>query len=411
MPLVFTMILISIPAVIFVAAGIALLTRRNEGAYERRWTIFLLVVAILMSIPLAIFAESVRTGTYGIILALGIPALIAVLSLILLKASVIYAQWKEERVLYSLLLIALGLLLVRMGIGDYGLLTILLVPTGILTLTWFVLRNMGWKALPFIAVVLLTLLLLEAIGLLDQHIVYTTSWLRSAYRVLSAVVIILTPFISVMMIGRGLELRHENPQHARVNLILGGLLSMALLATMFRHGLMVNATGHAAEDHMPFPAVGLAVVAGILLAFGLERRHFKLGVAFALFMALMMTLSYTAAWLIDPMQITNNRAERVELALQQYKVEQGGYPTNLSQLYPSQVLLLPRPLTGRGQIWCYQGGENYYRLGYAYFQRYYRWTSFHPFSEIRIHNSAGRPPDGPWMCDQELELIQSTSGL
>jgi len=38
----------------------------------------------------------------------------------------------------------------------------------------------------------------------------------------------------------------------------------------------------------------------------------------------------------------------------------------------------------RGQVWRYQGGSDYYRLGYVFIQRYYEPTLFKPFVEIRV---------------------------
>jgi hypothetical protein len=65
----------------------------------------------------------------------------------------------------------------------------------------------------------------------------------------------------------------------------------------------------------------------------------------------------------------------------------------------------------RGQVWCYQGGSDYYRLGYVFIQRYYEPTLFRPFVEIRVYSSAGQPPDSGWMCDDELLRGEATRGL
>jgi hypothetical protein len=145
---------------------------------------------------------------------------------------------------------------------------------------------------------------------------------------------------------------------------------------------MVNASGHASEDHMPAGIVGLAVVAGILLAFGLRQR--RPGLAYMLLMPVVITLAYVSAWLVDPLAVTTNRVKRIDHAVGRYYQEQGGYPSSLAQLTSDQMLYMLPPLTGRGQVWCYQGGVDYYQLGYAYYQRYYKWGSFQPFSEIRI---------------------------
>ena len=89
-----------------------------------------------------------------------------------------------------------------------------------------------------------------------------------------------------------------------------------------------------------------------------------------------------------------------------FQQDTGGYPEDLSELSPRYLPIIFGPLTGRGQVWCYQAGENYYRLGYAFYQRYYYQSPLDPFSEVKIYRQVGQPPPGPWMCDQELELIK-----
>lgn len=406
------MILISIPAVLLSIAGIAWLTLRNGEDRHRGWMLFLLGAAIVMTLPLAIFAARVRTGDIELILVLEIPALISALTLILLKNRELYQYWQSERVLFSTLLVALVLLLGLMAVGDPYLPLVLLVPALMLAIGWGILRKLGWSMLASLSVVLIVILLLEAAGAFDQHLIYTTSWFRLATRFGGMFILIAAFLISVLLIGNGLKAHNSgDKQRAYRQFILAGLLCLGLALSTFRHGLMVNATGHASEDHMPAGIVGLAVVAGILLAFGLRRRKLGPGLAYMLLMPVILTLAYVSAWLVDPLAITTNRAERIDRAVARYYQEQGSYPSSLTQLTPDQMPYMLPPLTGRGQVWCYQGGVDYYRFGYAYYQRYYEWGSFQPFSEIRIYSAVGQPPEGPWMCDTELEFIQSTGGL
>jgi hypothetical protein len=410
MPLIFIMILISLPAMVLVAAGLAMTTGVNEHDFDRRWTTFLLIAAILMSLPLAIFGDRVRTGTYGLVLILEFPALIAVLSMLLINVRKIFQSWTSDRLLYTMMLAALALLFGRMAISSFTSAIILMMGAIVLSLVWLAIRAMRGKVLTILGACLLTLVFLEAIGVLDQHFIYVSPLLRSAYKAAGIMAVVFTPLFSIALIARGLESGAES-QKARRDCILGISLSIAFIASLFRHGLIVNATGHASEDHMPFVAVGMAVIAGIFLAFNLNHNAFKFGMGYALIMAVLITLSYAAAWIVDPVRVTMNRAENIQQALEHYKHEQGIYPSNLNQLSPSYLIHIRRPFTGRGQIWCYQGGEAFYRLGYAYYQRYYYGSPLDPLLEIRIVDTAGDSPDGPWMCDQELELIRATRGL
>ncbi|MFA9407110.1 MAG: hypothetical protein ACERKX_14955, partial [Anaerolineales bacterium] len=380
MPLNLIMILISIPAALLSLVGFAWLTKRNKEERNRGWTLFLLGAAIMMTLPLAIFAARVRIGGIELILVLEIPALVSVLTLILLEIRKIYQCWQSERVLYSTLLTALVLLFGFMAAGDTSLPLILLVPALILAVAWWALQKLGWSMLASLGAVLVVILLLEATGAFDQHMVYTTPWLRLTVRFGGIFILIAALLISVLLIDRGLKAHNSGDmRHTYRNFIISGLICLGLALSTFRHGLMVNASGHASEDHMPAGIVGLAVVVGILLAFGLRQRRLGPGLAYMLLMPVVITLAYVSAWLVDPLTVTTNRVNRIDQAVERYHQEQGSYPSSLAQLMPDQLLFKLPPLTGRGQVWCYQGGVDYYRLGYAYYQRYYELGSLPSF--------------------------------
>ncbi len=162
---------------------------------------------------------------------------------------------------------------------------------------------------------------------------------------------------------------------------------------------------------MPFGVAGLGAVVGILMALGLQGRRSRLGLAYALLVPAVISLAYPAGWLVNPQAVTTARAERIDQAIGRFHQDTGAYPASLEELTPGYLSFVGAPLTGHGQVWCYQGGPDYYRLGYAFYQRYYGSTFPEPFYEIRVHNMAGQPPPGPWMCDAELEFIRTTAGL
>jgi hypothetical protein len=150
---------------------------------------------------------------------------------------------------------------------------------------------------------------------------------------------------------------------------------------------------------------------GLLLTFGFKQRHTRAGPAFSLLVPLLIAVSYSAGWFFDPLAITAKRAEQINQAVLAHHQELNTYPENLSELSPGYIPLILRPLTGRGQVWCYRSGEGYYQLGYVIYQRYYGPTFPEPHSEIQIVDFAGHPPEGNWMCDDELELMKDTGGL
>jgi len=188
------------------------------------------------------------------------------------------------------------------------------------------------------------------------------------------------------------------------------LLLAGLFATILRYGVLVNATSHAFEDRLPFFGIASAVIAGLLLALTGERRSHLVGIAFTILVPALILFAYMLGWLVDAHAITARRSTRIAGAIQQYHQENGAYPQSLDDLTPQYLPFLVGPLNGRGTRWCYQGGADFYRLGYIFYQRYYDAT-FHPFSEIKVLGASGEAPDGAWMCDDELERMKLTGGF
>jgi len=172
--------------------------------------------------------------------------------------------------------------------------------------------------------------------------------------------------------------------------------------------MLVEATGRAAEDHLPFGILVLILVAGMLLAGAVERRGRLAGFIYMLVVPALVITGYVSGSLFDPLAITENRASRIAGAIEDYKAKNGSYPHNLDSL---QMPILLGPLNGRGREWCYEAGADYYRLGYVFFQRYYETTYPFPYYEIKVPYSAGETPPGPWMCDDALSRYKESPGL
>jgi len=120
-------------------------------------------------------------------------------------------------------------------------------------------------------------------------------------------------------------------------------------------------------------------------------------------------------WLFEPQTITTARAMDLHKAIEDYHQDTGQYPPDLNALFPDYQLFLLGPLTGRGQVWCYQSGADYYRLGYVLFERYHPYNDdtpfYEPYYEIKVPAATGQPPGPAWMCDTELERYKVHGGL
>jgi hypothetical protein len=148
-----------------------------------------------------------------------------------------------------------------------------------------------------------------------------------------------------------------------------------------------------------FPIVA-AVLSGILLFALLSEKMKAAGLIYAVLVPALLIAVSTSAQLVDLHMLTKERAERVVQAIERYHARTGRYPQNLDQLRPWYAPLLPGPVIIFGQDWCYDGGENYYRLGYIDRQH---WSD--PRLIGRIHKTAGVLPDLGPICAQEAAAL------
>lgn len=144
----------------------------------------------------------------------------------------------------------------------------------------------------------------------------------------------------------------------------------------------------------------VAIFSGVILSISLPGWA-KLGGLFysLLIIALMIAVSARAGR-VNFRQLTEERAERVSRAIESYYSREGRYPQDLRQLIPGYALSLPGPVIIFGQGWCYDGGGNYYRLGYV--DRLH-WSD--PRLIGRIYTAKGEMPDLHPMCEQEVAAL------
>jgi MFS family permease len=150
-----------------------------------------------------------------------------------------------------------------------------------------------------------------------------------------------------------------------------------------------------------FPIV-VAVLSGVLLFAVLTGRLKAAGLGYAVLVPVALMVVSTSAQLVDLHMLTKARAEQVAQAIERYHARVGRYPQNLGQLHPGFVPPLPGPVIIFGQDWCYDGGENYYRLGYLDRQH---WSD--PRLIGRIHKTAGVLPDLGPICAQQAAALKA----
>lgn len=105
---------------------------------------------------------------------------------------------------------------------------------------------------------------------------------------------------------------------------------------------------------------------------------------------------------VDFRQVTAARAAQVQRAIEAYWAQAGRFPRELGQLTPGYALTLPGPLIIYGQEWCYQGGDDFYRLGYLDREH---WSS--PILFGRVLASQGQAPRKADVCQAALEAYRA----
>jgi hypothetical protein len=148
------------------------------------------------------------------------------------------------------------------------------------------------------------------------------------------------------------------------------------------------------------PASMTAVAAGLFFGFVIKGWRVFSGAGFAVLVPILLLFAFNRGWQVSYHELTENRAGRIESALERYYTAHGKYPTELSTLTPRYLLSVPKPLILENVGWCYRAGEDHYRLG-----TYYREFFGFPVS-FRLYAQAGSPPD-EWACEELLYYVEA----
>jgi hypothetical protein len=412
----FSMLLAAIPSIVIFAAGQWYITRKGYPDRARSWVLIWLVCAILLAIPFALFSGTFFSTAPGLVLFLVVPALIGLQAMLLIHWREIYSLWREQVILVSILVITLALVLASTAFGDPWLTALLILPAMAISIVWGVGTRLDMGSMAVIGVLVALTLIIDSLGILGNHFVYALPWLRLAYTLVSGMGSLLGVIVAALCLKRYLDQSpdREGQEHV-LYLVLAVVLVLCVGAVTLRHGVLVRATSRAAEDHLPFAVIAAGVAAGLLMALTASGVLRRWGIAIMILIPLVIVLTYTIGLQFDPQAITAARANQLGRAIEDYFWETGEYPSSLGDLTPSHLLFVSGPLTGRGQVWCYESGPDYYRLGYVFFQRYYAYPDdtpfWEPYYEIKVPYSAGLPPEGEWICDEELQRYKQHGGL
>jgi hypothetical protein len=147
--------------------------------------------------------------------------------------------------------------------------------------------------------------------------------------------------------------------------------------------------------------VAVGFVSGLMLSVGLPGKTKFIPVAYALIIPGMLILVSTLAQQVDFRQLTEQRAERLVLAIDSYYRHNQRYPEQLQDLTPRYVLSLREPVIIYGQDWCYHSGDDFYQLGYVSREH---WSS--PNLEGVVYTSQGNPVGEFVLCEEQIANLK-----
>jgi hypothetical protein len=200
--------------------------------------------------------------------------------------------------------------------------------------------------------------------------------------------------------GAGIEFSNQRiGRIAMTSVILSGILFLVTFYKLFYQAVW-DSTTDSVNGVLLFGPFSAALISGAFISGRLSGRRKLYGFLYAVCLAAMILSVYNHAKKTNYYELTEAHADRIARSLYAYHSLTAQYPKNLRQLVPWTMLWLPKPVIMHGQDWCYQSGENYYRLGYV---SRGPWSS--PYLSVRYVASAGALPHHPDLCKAETEAI------
>jgi len=209
-------------------------------------------------------------------------------------------------------------------------------------------------------------------------------------------------FLAVILAAKLVEAWLSSPRRPPLlRLISGGTLAALLFTSLYAMIRSEAIRFSLFEDPVIvtiflWSAACMALVAAVSLAWKIKGKRMwafaTLIVTFAILLSPAMLVPQTL-----PYRLTERGAERLNRAILDYHADQGAYSASIAELVPRYLLLVPEPITYYLRVWCYDGGVDYYRLGYYDSENY----CYNDYASVFVkeYASAGNPPEQPIPCE------------
>ena len=393
-----------VPAVLITLGGLLVLGRQageseDDEKAQRSFTLYLLAVAGFLLLALAVAALTLLMGNvrpFWQVASVLLSSVIGVLALLLLRARRFAAMGRAAKVLALLILLGVAGMVVAGLLGLLGVTTFGLVGVAVLVVSWPLGRRVTRTAGLF------AVLLLPARSGLNSLFSMPPGGGTPFFDALGGVfsLLVLPGLVVVwaaVLLTNSLHVSGGGASGRRG--LLSILLALALLGylaySIFWATVWDQTSDGLGGIFLLMGAAPVAVGAGMVMTVALNGRRRPVGLLFAILVPLLLHLSFARGWDVSYHAITEARAERVAQAVEEYRQREGVYPERLDALTPRYLLRTPQPVELQGETWCYQGGDDFFRLG-AFSREY-----FSTPVELRVFQSAGEP-DSVWSCEERL---------
>lgn len=388
MPYNFQLFIAAIPAAPVVVVGIfARSTERGEKA-SLLWTTVLTLGMVLLSIL-------ITSSPAFPIVYWTIPTVMGTLAALFLLSRPNPLTTSEKIKTLAPYVFGIGALLAIVIATGFPSLFYIIIPSLVIVLTWRVWEGRGlWRLLALIVAFILLITTSDVITAI------TIENLPQEYQTIFYICALSWPVVAVVLAARALcsILAGGKPRNwlaVALHLLLVVLLLLSVLYQISYSLLWdIMTDGLGAIAFAQIASFG-GISAAMLLAWSLLGRRRWAALVFALVFLFGMTDATENGMRISPVTVTEQRAEDVNQAVLRYYARNARYPGALADLVPWYLWRIPEPIMIRNLTWCYEGGSDYYRLGYVFHE------GFDARASVRIQGAVGVPPNPAWQCDAD----------
>lgn len=402
-----------LPALLVAIAGMLAL-HGQENERRGRYLLLLLGMGVFSLLALYItmrFITEPYDQPFFQLSRLLTPALLAILALILLNVKEVADISRGSRITAVFLALALLILTGLLWGSRMGMAYLILPGTLILAVGWALGRRYLWLS-TLLGLLCLGVLLL-VYWLISNPPDYTAAPPSLFIRLPLLFGLYAMPGLAVVTAGVLLTavLQPENAPdtpttHSRVlwQRLLIGVLAVGLiivLAYVIFWGSVWDQTSDGVFGFLISELAGvMAIGVGIAMTTALWGNRRLIGLLFIAVVPVLFYQTFEWGWEASYHAITERRPAQIAGALDQFHEREGHYPETLAALTPRDLLFIRRPVILAGEAWCYQGGNDFYRL--AAFHREF----FSSPVSLRVYEAAGEPPPGTWECEERLAAMK-----